>query len=230
MGANSRITGLSVIQDAEEASLFETLSMVLDDPTYIAGNAKQMRVATLASNRDVPDNTTVGNKFVTEQGLMKTNATYLKKGVVRLAATQDVDSGSGAVALSPDAASYFLDKSTATSYYNGGNISSILDHTFPSNTGFTPSISLNFIGALNIISGGFLISFSGSCLKFEVWFTGLRIPAHETALSVTINDGTTLRPCGATIKASGGFTVLTVHSPIDASGTAILINAIYPAA
>lgn len=212
MGANARIPALSQIQEAELTTLVGSLRMVLDDATYINGEAKQMLLSQLLSDRDVPDNTTIVHKAVTERGLMKTLATTQKRGLSRFATDAEVQAKTPLVALAAYDFPLAMQTETADNFYSSGNSASIFDRAYPAASAFTPNLSVTVAGRLIVLGGAFTISFGGSVSKFEIYLK-CRVPAHVTGAQVTHSDGSTLRACGAAVQGSNGFTLLTVHLP-----------------
>lgn len=217
MGENARIPALSQIQDTELATLISSLRMVLDDASYINGAAKQMLLSQLLSDRDVPDNTTIIHKAVTERGLMKTNATYEKKGVVRLARTQDIDGSSGAVALSPDSLEYALKHNTgALLNITMANVGDHLSHTSPAFVAASFQLTFRRVGAIVHVGGYMQAVYSGTVSRLGMYFfrNGVPVPNIEQGVSCVIEKGGRFLSCGGLVSgANPGYVAFIFDAP-----------------
>ena len=217
MGENARIPALSQIQDAELATLISSLRMVLDDASYINGAAKQMLLSQLLSNRDIPDNTIIAHKAVTEAGLMKTNATYAKKGVVRLASTQDIDGSSGAVALSPDSLEYALKHNTgALLNITMANVGDHLSHSSPAFVAASFQLTFRRVGAIVHVGGYMQAVYSGTVSRLGMYFfrNGVPVPNIEQGVSCVIEKGGRFLSCGGLVSgANPGYIAFIFDAP-----------------
>ena len=228
MGTDARIKDLpQTLNDTELRTLITSLRLVVDDPSYSAVDMKQLLINSLLSDRDIPDNTTIAHKAVTEAGFMKTSATTQKKGVMRYATDAEVLGRTPLVALAAFDFPLAMENETTDNYFNNTNVNYIFDHAFPATTLFQPALSITKIGTLTSLSGAFVVAFAGSVSKFEIWLTGMASPAHITSVAVTWSDGTTMKACGAVIETRNGFTVLTVHVPSAVSLASFYVNAVF---
>ena len=217
MGSDKRITDLAPLSDAGVNSLLNSLALEVDDPSLSATESRQILLSQLLSNRDIPDNTTTAYKAVTEAGLMKTNATYAKKGVVRLASTQDIDGSSGAVALSPDSLAYALKHNTgALLNITMANVGDHLSHTSPAFVAASFQLTFRRVGAIVHVGGYMQAVYSGTVSRLGMYFfrNGVPVPNIEQGVSCVIEkDGRFLSCGGLASGANPGYVAFIFDAP-----------------
>lgn len=217
MGENARIPALSQIQDAELATLISSLRMVLDDASYINGAAKQMLLSQLLSNRDIPDNTIIAHKAVTEAGLMKTLATTTKRGLARFATDAEVAAKTGGVALA--AVNFPLAMRTETAVVRDITLDNLSSHIM----GYSPVptqtnvcwIRVRQVGKLVYVEGNLVVTYSGSVSRLGIVFFGGSMPKPDIDQGVCIvmeYEGRYLS-CGGIVTSDTSYTIMRFDAP-----------------
>ena len=148
---------------------------------------------------------------------MKTNATYAKKGVVRLASTQDIDGSSGAVALSPDSLAYALKHNTgALLNITMANVGDHLAYSSPAFVAASFQLTFRRVGAIVHVGGYMQAVYSGTVSRLGMYFfrNGVPVPNIEQGVSCVIEKGGRFLSCGGLVSgANPGYIAFIFDAP-----------------
>lgn len=177
MGTNSRIPELPVLSNTELANLYNSLRLIIDDPTFSVDSAKQMFLSALLSNRVIPASGALGYKVVTEEGFTKSIATDVRAGIGRFATATEA---------TQKAAGVFVEPSKVGNVLNG--LSTPVEVTpqsiYQSTSLGNPKFLYSVLGHQAILNGSLQPSFGGVPSFIAIYFANLALPSIFTQQAV----------------------------------------------
>jgi len=217
MGSDKRITDLAPLSDAGVNSLLNSLALEVDDPSLSATESRQILLSQLLSNRDIPDNTIIAHKAVTEAGLMKTLATTTKRGLARFATDAEVAAKTGGVALA--AVDFPLAMRTETAVVRDITLDNLSSHIM----GYSPVpmqtnvcwIRVRQVGKLVYVEGNLAVTYSGTVSRLGIVFFEGSMPKPDIDQGVCIvmeYDGRYLS-CGGIVTSDTSNTIMRFDAP-----------------
>lgn len=217
MGEDKRIPDLTLLTDAQVSSLLETLVLEMDDPLFSTGESRKVSLSQLLSDRDVPDNTTIIHKAVTERGLMKTLAGTTKKGLARFATDAEVQAKAPLVALA--AYDFPLAMRTETAVVRDITLDNLSSHIM----GYSPIptqtnvcwIRVRQVGKLVYVEGNLAVTYSGTVSRLGiVFFEGsMPKPDLDQGVNIVLEYGGRYLSCGGIVTSDASNTVMRFDAP-----------------